>query len=317
MGHWGLHAISADIAYQRGYFGQDVTIAVADDGLNPTHPDLAGKIRAPRHVHNQNADVFEPSYGGSSGEGHGTFVALVAAGARGNTGGRFQIDLAGGSPIPTKNVHGVAPSAAVMPIQLAGGGQPLEAMEHAVANGAQVLNFSIGLTEGYYGKYAGRDGVWLAPAKPLFRPLLERGLVAGFLPGEFAGAARTLENQDIVVVWAAGNESWNSLNKVHMCGKTYIGEDGCRLGDLAFTPQEFMENFRWLSEGQDGDRDGPTVSFKDMWGTDCGGRRLRRLQLHRRMDGGAVVPARTAGAMAGRRGLGQKRRDRGVLQRMR
>ena len=60
-----------------------------------------------------------------------------------------------------------------MPIQLAGGGQPLEAMDHAVANAAQVLNFSIGLSESYYGKYAGRDGVWLAPAKPLFRPLVE------------------------------------------------------------------------------------------------------------------------------------------------
>ena len=52
-----------------------------------------------------------------------------------------------------------------MPIQLDGGGQPLEAMDHAVANGAQVLNFSIGLSEWYYGKYAGRDGVWLAPPK--------------------------------------------------------------------------------------------------------------------------------------------------------
>ena len=41
MGHHGLAAISADAAYQRGYFGQDVTIAVADDGMDTTHADLA------------------------------------------------------------------------------------------------------------------------------------------------------------------------------------------------------------------------------------------------------------------------------------
>ena len=272
MGHHGLAAISADTAYQRGYFGQDVTIAVADDGLDPTHPDLAGRIRAPRHVRNRNATVFEPGRAGDLGTGHGTYVALLAAGARDNTGGAFEISAAGGGAIPTYNVHGVAPRASIIPIQLAGGGQPLEAMDHAVANGAQVLNFSIGLSEWYYGKYAGRDGVWLAPTKPLFRPLVERGLVAGFLPGEFAGAARALDDRDIVVVWAAGNESWNSINnRVHMCGKNYIGEDGCRLGDLAFTAQEFMENFSWLYQGDEGDRDGPVVSFKDMWGTDCGG----------------------------------------------
>lgn len=272
MRHHGLAAISADAAYQRGYFGQDVTIAVADDGLDPTHPDLAGRIRASRHVRNRNANVFEPGRAGELGVGHGTYVALLAAGARDNTGGTFEIRAAGGGAIPTYNVHGVAPRASIMPIQLAGGGQPVEAMEHAVANRAQVLNFSIGLSEWYYGKYAGRDGVWLAPSKPLFRPLMERGLVGGFLHVDFAATARALENRDIVAVWAAGNDSWNSINnRVHMCGKNYIGEDGCLLGDLAFTAEEFMENFSWLHEGKDGDRDGPTVSFREMWGTDCGG----------------------------------------------
>ena len=270
-GHHGLDAISADEAYERGYFGQDVTIAVADDGLDPTHPDLAGRIRAPRHVRNRNANVFEPGRADELGTGHGTYVALLAAGARDNTGGTFEIRAAGGGAIPTHNVHGVAPRAQVMPIQLAGGGQPLEAMEHAAANGAQVLNFSIGITQHYYGRYAGRDGVWLTVGKPLFRPLLNLDLVGRFLTGdrgEFAQAARTLAGRDMVTVWAAGNESWNSINnRVHMCGKNFIGEDGCRLGDLAFTAQEFMENFSWL---RNDDERGPAVSFKDMWGTECG-----------------------------------------------
>ena len=48
--HWGLESISAHTAYQRGYFGQGVTIAVADDGMDLTHPDLAGRITAPKRV---------------------------------------------------------------------------------------------------------------------------------------------------------------------------------------------------------------------------------------------------------------------------
>lgn len=63
LGHWGLDAISASEAYERGYFGQGVTIAVADDGMDPTHPDLADRIKAPRHVINRNADVHEVDYG--------------------------------------------------------------------------------------------------------------------------------------------------------------------------------------------------------------------------------------------------------------
>ena len=269
MGHWGLDAISADEAYERSYFGQGVTIAVADDGMDPTHPDLAGRITAPRHVINGSAHVFEPSYGGRPGEGHGTFVALVAAGASGNAGGPFEIDIAGGNPIPTKNAHGVAPQASIMPIQLADGGQPTAAIRHAAANRAQVLNFSIGLSQHYYGEYAGRDGVWLTVGKPLFRPLLslDLGRHTSHFPRRFREVAGTLGNSDIVVVWAAGNEGWNSVNnEVRMCGKNFIGEDGCPLGEGPVSAEDFMENFSWLYDEDDLSR---KVSFRDMWG-DCG-----------------------------------------------
>lgn len=268
-GHWGLDAISAEAAYQRGYFGQNVTIAVADDGMDPTHPDLAGRIRAPRHVISENADVFEPDYGGEAGEGHGTFVALVAAGARGNPGETFEIDVSGGDAIPTKNAHGVAPQASIMPIQLAGGGQPLQAVRHAVANQAHVLNFSIGTFESYYGEYAGRDGVWLTQPAPFFRPLLSLDLGDRSSPftGEFADVAAALEGKDVVAVWAAGNDGWNGINNsLRMCGKNAIDEDGCLLGEGEVSAQDFMQNFSWLYDPDDPSR---KVSFKDMWG-DCG-----------------------------------------------
>lgn len=270
MTHYGLDAIFADEAYSRGYFGQGVTIAVADDGMDLTHPDLAvaGKIRAQRHIFNRNAVVREPYL--EQGAGHGTYVALLAAGAMDNTGGKFEITLERGDPIPTENVHGVAPQASVMPIAMAGGGDPVEAIRWAVENEAQVLNLSIGLPNFYYGKYAGRDGVWLTLPLPSFRPLLslDLGEHTSFLTEEFAEVARDLENEDIVLVWAAGNENWNSESGiVRMCGKNSIDEEGCPLGDIRVLPQEFMENFKWIYDKDNPDR---PVSFKDMWGTDCG-----------------------------------------------
>ena len=266
--HYGLDAISADEAYSRGYFGQGVTIAVADDGMDLTHPDLAvaGKIRAPRHIVNRNAVVREPE----QGAGHGTWVALLAAGAMDNTGGKFEITLERGDPIPTENVHGVAPQASVMPIAMAGGGNPVEAIRWAVENEAQVLNLSIGLPNFYYGKYAGRDGVWLTLPLPSFRPLLslDLGERTSFLTEEFAEVARELEGEDIVLVWAAGNENWNSESGiVHMCGKNFIEEEGCPLGETPVSQQEFMENFKWIYDENNPDR---TVLFRDMWGTGCG-----------------------------------------------
>jgi len=264
LGHHGLDAISADAAYERGYFGQDVTIAVADDGMDLTHPDLAGKITAPRHLRNGDSNVFEPDYGGDPGEGHGTYVALLAAGARGeNSGATYEITIEGGTPISTGNVHGVAPEASVMPIQLAGGGVPEDAIRYAVDNQAQVLNFSIAITTDYYGKYAGREGVWLTTELPVFTPLLDR-----FWKSEFDQVARTVKDADIVMVWASGNEGWNSVNnELRMCGKNSLDEDGCLLGEGPVTAKEFMENFSWLPDRDDLSQ---KVSFKEIWGTACG-----------------------------------------------
>ena len=70
---------------------------------------------------------------GSQGKGTAPSLLWLPQGARDNAGGPFEIDISGGASIPTKNAHGVAPQASVMPIQLAGGGQPTAAIRHAVA----------------------------------------------------------------------------------------------------------------------------------------------------------------------------------------
>ena len=260
--HWGLESISAHAAYQRGYFGQDVTIAVADDGMDLTHPDLAGRIIAPKHLINDDARVTETD----ASTVHGTYVAMIAAGARANTGGNFEVTVDNApdhdAPIRTKNVHGVAPSASIMPIALSGGGQPTAALQYAVANGADVINFSIGTPRSYWGTYEGRPGVWLTQGLPVFNPLLRED---GSFGHDFAQAARELENRDIVAVWAASNEGWNAVNnQINMCGKNFRDEDGCELRDVwgeSVSATEFMEKFT---------REGDTTPFKDLWGTDCG-----------------------------------------------
>lgn len=272
MGHYGLGEISADKAYERGYFGQGVTIAVAEDGVDVTHPDLAGKIRDPWHLRNGNPVVKESCQG--PGTGHGTYVSLIAAASKENPGETFEINLEGDCQVFTRNAHGVAPRASVMPISMAGGETPVNAVQYAVRNNADVLNFSIGVGDGivYYGKYAGREGVWLTPpgTLPFFRPLLNLTSLGDGLRRDFADVAEAIENQDIVLVWAAGNQHWNSETRSHvdMCGKNFIDEDGCELGQVRVTPEEFMENFNWISDPDNNpDR---TISFKDMWGMGCG-----------------------------------------------
>ncbi len=253
--HWGLESISAHVAYQRGYFGQGAIIAVADDGMDLTHPDLAGRITAPKRVIFDDELVTETS----QVTVHGTYVAMIAAGARANTEGAFRVTVDRGDPIPTKNVHGVAPSASIMPIGLSGGGEPVAALRHAVANGADVINFSIGISPSHWGSYDGRPGVWLTRPLPSFNPLLRQD---DYLRSQFAQVARDLADEDIVAVWAASNDGWNAVNnEVHMCGKNFRDEDGCLLGNISVPATEFMEKFT---------REGDDAPFKELWGTDCG-----------------------------------------------
>ena len=255
--HWGLERISAHTAYERGYFGQNATVAIADDGIDLTHPDLAGRITAPKRVVHDDELVTETS----GFTVHGTYVAMIAAGARANTGGVFEVTVDQGAPIPTKNVHGVAPSASIMPIGLSGGGEPTAAIRHAVANDADVINFSIATAPSHWGSYDGRAGVWLTAPLPLFNPLL-RGDDQDHLRGQFAEVARDLADKDIVAVWAAGNNGWNAVNnRVSMCGKNSREEDGCLLGDIQVPATEFMEKYT---------REGDTAPFRALWGADCG-----------------------------------------------
>lgn len=129
--------IGADRAWEAGYDGSGVKIAVLDTGVDSTHPDLVGKVVAEQN--------FTASEDAKDRYGHGTHVASIAAGTGATSGGKFK---------------GVAPGASIINGKVlddhgSGGDSGIIAgMEWAVAQGAQVVNLSLGAVD-----YPGVDPV--------------------------------------------------------------------------------------------------------------------------------------------------------------
>ncbi|WP_449343298.1 S8 family peptidase [Streptomyces sp. C11-1] len=119
--------IGAPKAWQAGFTGKGVKIAVLDTGTDTTHPDLKGQILASKN--------FSASEDLKDRVGHGTHVASIAAGTGAKSGGRFK---------------GVAPDAKLLSGKVLddeGYGEDsgiLAGMEWAVAQGADIVNLSLG-----------------------------------------------------------------------------------------------------------------------------------------------------------------------------
>ncbi|BFO21138.1 hypothetical protein SHKM778_75260 [Streptomyces sp. KM77-8] len=120
----------APTAWSAGYDGTGVKVAVLDTGVDQTHPDLAGQEIAERNFSDaeDSVDRF----------GHGTHVASTVAGTGAGSQGRYK---------------GVAPGARILDGKVLddrGGGWDsgiIAGMEWAVAEGAQVVNLSLGDTD--------------------------------------------------------------------------------------------------------------------------------------------------------------------------
>ncbi|WP_162815080.1 S8 family peptidase [Erythrobacter aureus] len=146
----------AHYAYEQGYTGEGVTIAIIDTGIDIDNPEFEGRISEDSvsipvtYARCATCDVEQVEYELDDIQGHGTWVASVAAGAANNN-----------------SVHGVAYDSTILAIKVAGadlsnledGQDPLEAglngnmvpsaIHYAVDHGAFVINLSAnGTTSG-------------------------------------------------------------------------------------------------------------------------------------------------------------------------
>ncbi|OOC08300.1 hypothetical protein B0293_02705 [Amycolatopsis azurea DSM 43854] len=123
--------IGAPQAWRSGFTGKDVKVAVLDTGVDAGHPDLAGKVVA--------AKDFSGGGDPTDRHGHGTHVASTILGSGAASGGRLK---------------GVAPDAGLLVGKVLGddgsGGwsEIISGMEWAVAEGAKVINLSLGGEDG-------------------------------------------------------------------------------------------------------------------------------------------------------------------------
>ena len=119
-------SINVPQLWDRGFLGDGIKLAVIDSGIDPKHPDFAGRIIARQNF-----------IGGSEDDenGHGTHVASAAAGDGKASNGKYR---------------GVAPAAHLYiakVLNAAGDGSMSSVMagiEWAVEQGVQVINLSLG-----------------------------------------------------------------------------------------------------------------------------------------------------------------------------
>lgn len=124
---WHLNAIHLKQGWQYTQGSPAVTVAVVDDGIQANHPMFRGRIVNAYNVFRQDNRL-------SLGEGHGTHVAGLAAGAADNY---------------AKGAAGVAPQCKIMPIQVADNkfittSTMVAGIMYAVHHGADVVNVSLG-----------------------------------------------------------------------------------------------------------------------------------------------------------------------------
>ncbi|PJE96816.1 peptidase [Streptomyces carminius] len=123
--HESVPRIGAPAAWEAGYDGEGVTVAVLDTGVDGSHPDLAGQV-----IEHKN---FSEAPDTADRLGHGTHVASTVAG----TGQKLK-------------GTGVAPGVRLLDGKVLddeGGGRESDVvagMEWAVEQGAQVVNMSLG-----------------------------------------------------------------------------------------------------------------------------------------------------------------------------
>ena len=204
---WSMLAIDAPGAWDAGYTGAGVRVAVCDSGIDVGHPDLFGNIDFADSRSFVPDELFLDDL-----DGHGTHVSGIIAGADNDYGS-----------------IGVAPSAEIVMLKVLGAGGSgsfswlLEALDYATTIEVDVLNMSLGA-------YFTRTG-WYLPdlADPSSWLYLGANEVAAFV-NLVKAAVTAVWNSGAFVVASAGNDFVNGTGDA---GLLHLPSDACSKGVTA------------------------------------------------------------------------------------
>jgi len=157
---WDMLAIDAPGAWDLGYTGEGARVAVIDTGIDTDHPDLAANIDFAASASMVPGETIEDY------DGHGSNVAGIIAAA----------DNARG-------VIGVAPNATIIAIKVfdaAGTGYfswTIEAIAHAVAVDADIINMSLGAYVAHWEKPGDEVAAFLNLLRDVINYAVQQGLL--------------------------------------------------------------------------------------------------------------------------------------------
>ncbi|OEV09977.1 type VII secretion-associated serine protease mycosin [Streptomyces nanshensis] len=124
---WALKSLNAESIWKITK-GKGQTVAVIDDGVNPSHPDLEGSVLKGKDFIDGDSSTVP-----KKGDDHGTAMAGIIAGHGHGAGNQ-------------DGIMGLAPEARILPVRANGSTseQLTQAIKYAVDRGASVINISQG-----------------------------------------------------------------------------------------------------------------------------------------------------------------------------
>jgi hypothetical protein len=190
-------------AWQAGAKGQGVLVAVIDDGVDASHPELAGRISpASRDINTARNQLFSVT------ETHGSELTAIIAGNFNN-----------------QSTIGLAYDATVLAVRADNGAGTFSAndlansVDYAIAQGARIINFSLGSA---------------SPSSPVFQAAIQRATTAGIVivvsagnDGPFAGevnhpgflATNPAVSNNLIMVAGAHDQSGSQVSFSNRAGQ--------------------------------------------------------------------------------------------------
>ena len=259
--NYGLDRINLDDPLARSYFGNNSTVAVVDSGVRASHNTFSGNRNA---ILTAAARRFDGSGSAlTSGALIDPTTILITNGTTmtiGSHGTEVAHIIAGRIHDASDTLgHGVADGARILPLRISDteaterdgntnfqlNGNPEAAFRYATSLSVHIINNSWGTGFNYYGHYGGDQSKTISFSAPILRQLLQVPGVENNTRRLINDHAEIFRNKDIAVVWAAGNEGWNSTNGIITTEEAadYTTPITMSPAMTTYTPQQLVDNF--------------------------------------------------------------------------